>query len=170
MVALYLFIVIALPMALGIYVTIQGLHRSRRCPTCAGETLRLRSSTHRILGTLLPSTELHLRWCMACGWQGAARLRRAAPLDRRAAPAPDRTAERVDIRQLEIDGQPWKVMIQCWAERDRWLGRLMFIGPNGQSHIEERSSLEGGSALEVLSGALSIPEQALAGRIRRAIH
>lgn len=61
-------------------------------------------------------------------------------------------------------------MIQCWAEDGRWLGRLLFVGPDGQSHGEEHSSIEGDSALEVLSGALSIPDHALAGRIRRAIH
>jgi hypothetical protein len=170
MVALYFFIVIALPLALGIYVALQGMHRSRRCPACAGETLRIRSRAYRLLSVLLPASQFQLRWCAGCGWQGAARLRRAAPIPSRAVRGADRPADHVDIRRLEIDGRTWKVMIQCWAEGGRWLGRLLFVGPDGQSHGEAGSSIEGDSAIEVLSGALSIPDQALAGRIRRAIH
>jgi hypothetical protein len=34
----YFLVVIALPMALGIYVVVNGLQRSRRCPACADET------------------------------------------------------------------------------------------------------------------------------------
>jgi hypothetical protein len=127
------------------------------------------------VGRLVPRTDLHLRWCARCGWQGTVRVasgrRRAARASagrvrRGAEPARDR----VDIRRLEIDGQPWKVMVQCWAEEGRWLGRLLFVGPDGRARIEEETSIEGGSALEVLSTALAIPERTLAGRLRRATH
>jgi hypothetical protein len=170
MVALYFFVVIALPVALGVYVAAQGMHRSRRCPACAGETLRIRSRAYRLLSVLLPSTQLQRRWCMGCGWQGVARLRRSVHPPSRVTSSREQTRDQVDIRRLEIDGRTWKVMIQCWAEGGHWLGRLLFVGPDGQSHKEEQSSIQGDSALEVLAGALSIPDKALAGRIRRAIH
>jgi hypothetical protein len=170
MVALYFFIVIALPVMLGIYVAIQAMHRSRRCPACVGETLRVQSRAYDLISMLFPFSQLQLRWCAGCGWQGVARLRRDVSVSPATALGPDRTTDRIDIRRLQIDGRTWKVMIECWSQDGRWLGRLMFVGPDGQSHGEEGSSLVGDSALEVLSGALSIPDQALAGRLRRAIH
>jgi hypothetical protein len=175
MLALYLFTMIALPAALCSFVVFNALERSRRCPTCADETLRLRSRPHRFLSLALRSSELHLRWCLTCGWRGTARIQRA-PVPARQAGGRTPTlrdqaaADHVDIRRLDIDGRPWKVMVQCWAEEGRWIGRLLFIGPDGHARMEEQCSIEGGSALEVLSSALSIPDQTLAGRIRRAIH
>jgi hypothetical protein len=171
----YLLTMIALPAALGAFVALNGLERSRRCPSCADETLRLHSHAHRILTRALRSTELQRRWCLTCGWQGTIRVRRAPLPAHRAArlPRPRRdvpAADRVDVRYLDIDGHEWRVMVQCWAENGRWIGRLLFVGPDGQARLEEQSLLEGGSALEVLSTALSIPDQALAGRIRRVIH
>jgi hypothetical protein len=175
MLAFYLLTMIALPTALGSFIAFNGLERSRRCPTCAGETLRLRSHPHRLLSTMFRSTELQRRWCLTCGWCGTARIQRAPiPVRDRGRRAPvlrdEAAADHVDIRRLDIDGRPWKVMVQCWAEEGRWIGRLLFIGPDGHARMEEHCSIEGGSALEVLSSALSIPDQTLAGRIRRAIH
>jgi hypothetical protein len=175
MLALYLFTMIALPTALCSFIVFNTLERSRRCPTCADETLRLRSRPHRLLSLVFRSSELHLRWCLTCGWRGTARIQRAPiPIRQAGRRAPtlrdQAAADHVDIRRLDIDGRPWKVMVQCWAEEGRWIGRLLFIGPDGHARMEEQSSIEGGSALEVLSSALSIPDQTLAGRIRRAIH
>lgn len=171
--ALYFLVVVVLPAALGIYVGLHGTQRSRQCPCCSDETLRLRSRIHSLVSLPLRSTDMQLRWCLGCGWRGTVRVRRA--------PAPVPTArprtggqsdgpDRVDIRRLEIDGRSWKVMVQCWAEGGRWVGRLLFVGPDGRACTDEDSTLEGGSAIDVLSTALSIPEQTLAGRIRRAIH
>lgn len=171
----YLLTMIALPAALGSFVALNGLERSRRCPSCADETLRLHSRLHSILSRALRTTELHRRWCLGCGWQGTARIRRA-PLPARHAAGRSRSqpdvpaADRVDVRYLDIDGHAWRVMVQCWAENGRWIGRLLFVGPDGRARVEDHPVLEGGSALEVLSTALSIPDQALAGRIRRVIH
>lgn len=165
---LYFTVVVALPLALGIYVVLNGMQRTRTCPSCANETVRLQAPAHEALNRALRTTELQVRWCMTCGWRGTARLPRVpAPVGR-----PDRSpgADHVDIRHLEIDGQPWKVTVRCWSEEGRWLGQLMFIAPDGRACMEEESSLEGTSALEVLSTALALPDQTLAGRLRRAIH
>jgi hypothetical protein len=174
MLLLYLFVVIVLPAAVGLYVALHGMPCSRRCPTCSEETLLIRSRLHRLADAALRATRLQKRWCLNCGWHGTVRLARApAPAGHpavRRVPGGRPPSDQVDIRRLEIDGHRWKVMVQCWSEGERWVGRLLFVGPNGQSCIDESTSLEGDSALEVLSSALSIPEQALAGRIRRAIH
>lgn len=165
---LYFFVVIALPLALGSYVVYNGLPRSRACLACGDETLRLQSVRHRI-GSLLMRRELHSRWCMSCGWRGTALVHSSVTQDPGAIPAmgPDRTrtADRVDLRTLDVDGRPWRVMLECWAEGGRWLARLVFIAPGGQVCADQRS-LEGGSVLEVISQAFRLPEQTLAGRLR----
>lgn len=179
--ALYFFVVIALPLALGIYVALNGVQRSRVCPTCADDTLLVRSRIHGLVSTLALQHDVQRRWCLRCGWQGTARLPRppAPPRRRERRPRPparsprsarEPARDRVDIRRLEIDGSPWQVMVQCWAEEGRWVGRFLFVGPDGRACMEEGFSLEGGSAIEVLSSALSVPEKTLAGRLRRAIH
>lgn len=173
--AAYFFVVIALPTALGIYVALNGMQRSRRCPSCGEETLRIRSHPHRLLGKFFRATDFQLRWCASCSWQGSVRLphAHASQVHAVAPPAadpPGHQGEQVEIRQIRIDGRPWNVMLDCWAEEGRWLGRFFFRGPGGRSCMEEEPSIEGRSAIEVLSTALSTPENNLAGRIRRAIH
>lgn len=162
---LYFFIVIALPLALGSYVVFNGLPRSRACPVCADETLRMRSVPHGLASRVLRRS-LHSRWCMTCGWRGTILGRSAAPVRGRSAarvavPEPDR----VDLRTLVVDGYSWRVMLECWAEGGRWLARLVFVAPGGQV-CADQSSLEGDSVLEVISQAFRLPEQTLAGRLR----
>lgn len=181
---LYFFMVIALPLALGSYVLYNGLPRSRSCPTCADETLRLQSRGHVLAGRLLRH-DLQQRWCMSCGWQGTVRLAGKAVPGAPGAPGALTGAEgredarlpageavpgadRVDLRTLDVDGSSWRVMVECWAEGDRWLARLVFVAPGGQV-CADRRSLEGESVLEVLSQAFRLPEQTLAGRLRRSI-
>jgi hypothetical protein len=171
MVALYVFMVIAMPAALGAYVAARNVTRSRHCPQCADETLPLRSRRHDMANRVLMGTRFQLRWCTTCGWRGTARVQAAEPartatVTTSVPAAPDS----LDIRRLQIDGRPWKVLVQCWHEEGRWIGRLLFMGPDGQAHAEDTCSLEGSTAIEVLSHALSMPERTLAGRIRRAIH
>lgn len=174
----YFFVVIALPTALGIYVALNGMQRARRCPSCGEETVWVRSHPHRLLGKLFPASDIQLRWCPACSWQGAVRLSRGLPRTQPAEPAaaaapaaaPDPHSEQVEIREIRIDGRAWSVMLDCWADEGRWLGRFFFRGPGGQACMEEDPSIEGESAIEVLSTALATPDASLAGRIRRAIH
>ena len=218
--AAYVLIVVALPLALGFYIVFSGLPRSRHCPSCADETLRIRSRSHRLVSRLLPAHDLHLRWCMTCGWRGTTRVGsqpvqplatalRALPrprlelpkaADETAAPpstgygrpgitedaaaepeevrsdeaaepqaGPCRGNDGIDIRRLDIGGSDWRVRLQCWSENEHWVGRLHFIGPEGRTCMEERFSITGRSALEVLSRALTLPERTLAGRLRQVM-
>jgi hypothetical protein len=176
--AVYFVMVIALPLALGGYVVYTGLPRTRRCPACAGDTVRLRSGLHRLAGHLVHAEELHLRWCPECHWSGTVRLARtpavalATARDIKRADRPargGRAPDSVDIRRLDVDGRAVRVMVQCWAERGEWLGRLLFIAPDGRTWVEGVSSITGRSALDVLSQALTIPDGALTGRLRNAM-
>ncbi|MFP4623592.1 MAG: hypothetical protein ACOCVZ_08225 [Gemmatimonadota bacterium] len=171
---LYFFIVIALPVALGVYVLFNGLPRSRTCPRCAGETLRLRSRSHDLTARVL-RREVHRRWCPRCGWEGTAHLRpepEPAPdpvqQRERRAPASAGSADRVDLRRVDVDGDAWRVMVECWEERGRWLARLLFVAPGGQVWLDE-GSMEGDSALEVITQAFALPEKTLTGRLRRTV-
>jgi hypothetical protein len=175
----YFFVVIALPTALGIYVAVNGMQRSRSCPSCGEETLRILSHPHRLAGKLFPRSDIQLRWCAGCCWQGAVRLpgpvatRSDAPIPPAtdaATDTPQQLGEQVEIRQIRIDGRRWDVLLDCWAEGGRWLGRFFFREPGGRSCMEEEPSIEGQSAIEVLSTALATPDAHLAGRLRRAIH
>jgi hypothetical protein len=74
----------------------------------------------------------------------------------------------VDLRRIDVDGDAWRVMVECWAEGGRWLARLVFVAPGGRTWRGERS-IEGQSPFEVLSRAMSLPEQQMAGRLRRAV-
>ena len=173
--AVYFVMVIALPLALGGYVVYNGLPRTRRCPACAGDTVRLRSRLHRLASPLFRFNELHLRWCPECHWSGTARIGRAptpalAPVAGRAGRGrPGGAPDSVDIRRLDVDGRPVRVMVQCWAEEGQWRGRLLFIAADGRTWMEGVSSITGRSALDVLSQALTIPDRALTGRLRNAM-
>jgi hypothetical protein len=170
---LYLLMVIALPVALGSYVVFNGLPRSRRCPSCAAETLRLQSRLHAAGSRFMRHGDVQLRWCMACGWRGTARtsalpVARLEPTSRSAAMGHTGRADRVDVRAIDVNGAPWRVMVECWAEGGRWLARLVFVAPGGQSWADERL-FEGDSAVAVISQAFSLPEPILAGRLRRTL-
>lgn len=171
---LYLLLVIALPVALGALVIFNGLPRTRTCPACADETIRLRSLRHAVLSRALQRDELHERWCPSCAWVGTARIARPLPAASMAASTTTDTATRVrvagvDVRHLDLDGGAWHVRLECWAEQGSWRGRLQFVGPGGRAWSDGRPPLTGRSAVDVLSQVLALPDDALAGRIRKAI-
>lgn len=123
-----------------------------------------------------PHADFHSRWCPTCDWHGMARIARvpaiAGPVDARTgagagADAADSVVG-VDIRRINLDGDPWRVRLRCQAEGDEWVGRLCFVGPDGTERAEDASRIRGRSALQVMSRALALSERALVGRIRKA--
>ncbi|MBW3554345.1 MAG: hypothetical protein KY466_12575 [Gemmatimonadetes bacterium] len=178
---LYLFLVIALPLALGLLVALNGLPRTRLCPLCTGETIRIRSRRHAALSRFLPRESLQRRWCPCCDWSGTVRVARR-PAGARGAPrapvGPRETASAADgpvppapglqVRCLELDDGAWRVQLECWAEEGAWRGRLLFVGPGGHAWTDGRPHLVGRSAVEVFSQVLSLSDRALVGRIRKA--
>lgn len=178
---LYLFLVIALPLALGLLVAFNGLPRTPLCPLCAGETIRIRSRHLAALSRCLPKESLQRRWCPGCERNGTVRVARTPARERGApqgpvesgettpaADAPVSPAPGLQVRCLELDDGAWRVQLECWAEEGAWRGRLLFVGPGGRAWTDGRPHLTGRSAIEVFSQVLSLSDRALVGRIRKA--
>jgi hypothetical protein len=75
----------------------------------------------------------------------------------------------LDVRSLDVDGAPWRVMLQCWKTTELYYGRLVFVGPSGRLWLDAVESLSGRSEHEVLGQALSLPDGMLANRLRRLV-
>lgn len=76
-IAVYLFLVFALPLAIAAVVGFRGLPRGRECPGCGADTFQLFVPALAHCSRALPRSVLQRRWCAGCGWEGVARLRRA---------------------------------------------------------------------------------------------
>ncbi len=185
LVALYLLLVIALPLALSAGVSYRTLPEGTTCPLCRSDTLLLRSRLLGLASAVLRRVVLQRRWCLSCGWEGISKL--TGPAARQArirvaprqlpppadapptAPPPDRTAEAVDLRGLEVEGCSWRVLVECWCEAGRWYGRLLFSAPTGQLRAEASRTFCGRSRRDVLDQARALPDRLLACRLREAI-
>lgn len=171
----YLLLVFVLPVALSAIVSYRALPKSRDCPHCGSSTLRLLSRPLRAASMLHPRSELHRRWCLECGWEGAARVRR--PTRRRKDSAEPvqtvttirRTTQTLDVRSLDVDGAPWRVMLQCWGNTGVFYGRLVFVGPSGRLWLDAVESFSGSDQSDVLGQALSLPAPLLESRLRRLV-
>jgi hypothetical protein len=75
----------------------------------------------------------------------------------------------LDIRSLDINGAPWRVMLQCWKSTDLYLGRFVFVGPSGRLWLDAVESFSGRSESEVLDQAQALPDGTLAGRLRKLV-
>jgi len=71
--AIYLVLVIALPVALSSLIGFRSLPRGTGCPNCAQDTLPLLSVPLRAVGRIHPGFSLQRRWCPTCEWDGYAR-------------------------------------------------------------------------------------------------
>lgn len=181
LIALYLILVIALPLALSSVVSYRTLPRTTNCPLCGTETMRLRSRWLDLVSRLLRNQQLQSRWCTSCLWEGTVRLPRhplilpqrpATPrLERRQSIAvgPGQSGEAVSLRDLEIDGLSWRVLLQCWHGPDRWFGRLLFIAPSGRLWVDTVEPMSGASPRDVMGQALALPDRTLACRLRELI-
>jgi len=178
LVALYLLLVIALPLALSAGVSYRTLPEGTTCPLCRSETLLLRSRWLGWASALLRRVVLQRRWCLSCGWEGIAKLtgeearqarRRVAPSPPAPAPPPDRTVEAIELRGLEVEGCAWRVLVECWCEAGRWYGRLLFSAPTGQLRTDTSRTFCGRSLSDILDQARALPDRLLACRLREAI-
>jgi hypothetical protein len=172
LIAIYLFLVFLLPLALSAMVGYRALPTGCGCPQCRGETLRLQSRSLQYASAVLPRTEVHRRWCMTCGWDGVVKVKPEPPLRVTPVPPvrPPRPSTRtLDVRALHIDGKAWRVLLQCWREQGRWLGRIVFVAPTGRLWTDSRHPFSGRTQEDVLGQALSLPDRALASRLRELV-
>ena len=73
------------------------------------------------------------------------------------------------LRRLTEGQERWRVMVETWAERDEFQGRLLFrTDAAGAPQMERESAamLHGRSREDVLAAAHDIPDD----RLRRVLH
>jgi hypothetical protein len=171
---LYVVLVIVLPLVLSAAISYRGLPEGRSSPRGAGETMRLQARWLPYV-RLIGGRRLHARWCPRCGWEGVARVTEESPSRRRvgsSAPQPVAAAPRpqfAELRVLEVDGRPWRVLLQSWTDGAFWRGQLLFVGPLGRLCSDGVAPFSGASYHDVLRQAMAMSEQVLAGRLREVI-
>lgn len=170
----YLLLVLALPLCVSALVSFRTLPRGRACPRCGSETVRLWAPVLRALSRVMRG-DVQRRWCIACGWEGAARnvppplqhvrVRTvAAPVDGTSAAV----TRVMDVRPLLVDGTSWRVRLECWGRRGMCYGRLVFVEPSGRLWLDIQP-LKGRTDRDVLGKALSLPDDLLASRLRTLV-
>lgn len=165
--ALYLLIVIALPVALSAIIGFRGLPHGNACPHCAQETLPLLSYPLRLAHKTYRGFTVQRRWCPTCEWDGYARgVMVPLPRLQLREPNPRRTQQ---LRTLELGGRSWRVMLESWLEEGRCYGRLVFVGPSGKLWSDPMPAFSATSQDEVLVQALSSSDRLLAYRLREVI-
>jgi hypothetical protein len=168
---IYLLIVVALPLALGVAVSYRSLCRSRHCPLCGNETVPVSSRAGRIARKLWFRHSIQRRWCVRCGWEGLARLARAAthPMIELVAvsPAPPSAGYRTEpVRTLRVGEAQWRVLLQSWQGQGCYFGQLIFIGPAGHLRRDPMHPLAGLTQRDVFEQALSLSDHLLTYRLR----
>jgi hypothetical protein len=171
---MYLVVVVALPLTLGLVVTYRGLTQDRRCPACDRETMRVTTVFNRVLRRVWPSHALQRRWCANCGWQGYARI--VAPVliplsdPSRANPVrPTHGCRTEPLRSIRFGGNQWRVLLQCWQERGSHYGRLIFVGPAGRLWRDATDPFAGPTRMDVMEQALSLSDGLLTYRLRALV-
>lgn len=170
--AIYLVVVIALPIALSAIMGFRSLPRGVTCPNCAQETLPLVSVPLRIAQRCYHGFSLQRRWCPTCEWDGYSRVTQLTPL---ALPAIDGAMDAIGgrctqpVRTLELGGRAWTVMLESWRERGRYYGRLLFIAPSGRQWHDPLAAFSGPTHHDVLGQALALSDRLLAYRLREVI-
>jgi hypothetical protein len=159
--------------ALSAIVSFRALPVGRHCPRCGSETVQLLARWLRIAGALLLRTNLHRRWCLGCGWEGAVRVHgepvSAGPRFRPMPPAVRHATQTLDVRSLDVDGSSWRVMLQCWGNTGMFYGRLVFVAPSGRLWLDGVESFSGSDQHDVLGQAQSLPSGLLENRLRRLV-
>jgi hypothetical protein len=166
---IYLLIVVALPLTLGIVVTYRGMTRERTCPLCGQETLRIHSRFTRTIKFLWRNGALQRRWCALCRWEGFARVGvEPAFAEVSVAPTsvPKQGCRTEALRMLRFGGNQWRVLLQCWQERGWHFGRLIFVGPAGRLWLDPMQPFAGATRNDVLQQALSLSDGLLTYRLR----
>lgn len=168
LIALYLLLVIALPLALSLTVSYRTLPDQRSCPICGNETLHVLSRWLRFVSAFTRNSTLERHWCTACGWEGVVRIRARRPARNPLGPEPlpSGALNAVDLRFLEVDGRAWRVLLQCWCDAERWYGRLLFVDPTGRFLVDSGEPLHGLSQHDVIRQALALSDRILTCRLR----
>ncbi|MGH7470182.1 MAG: hypothetical protein ACRENP_19725 [Longimicrobiales bacterium] len=168
---IYLFIVVALPVALGVAVSYRSLCRTRHCPLCGSESVQLASRIGRLLDRLRLRSAIQRRWCVRCGWEGFARLGRelahaTGEFNLFAAAPPTSGCRTEPVRTLRLGEVQWRVLLQCWQDQGWYFGQLIFLGPAGHLQRDPLHPLTGPTRRDVFDQALALSDRLLAYRLK----
>ena len=164
--AVYLLLVIALPVVLSAVLGFRALPRGRSCPNCMQETVPVVSQWVRAFSRIHPTLNLQRRWCPVCMWDGYAHVPAFA-----LAPAIGVTTARQTqpVRTLELGGRSWSVMLEYWREHGRFYGRLLFVGPSGKLWCDPLAAFHGTTHHDVVRQAHALSDRLLTYRLREVI-
>jgi hypothetical protein len=98
-----------------------------------------------------------------------ARIALVQRLPTRSVAAGETSAQTLELCNLEIDGRPWRVLLQSWCDISRWYGRILYVGTSGKLCADPGDPFSGRSYHDVLGQALGMSEQMLANRLRATI-
>lgn len=170
LISTYLLLVFMVPILVSAIVGFRALPRTACCPHCTRDTAQLRARGGAPGRALLRYLRLQRRWCINCGWVGITRRAVATvppPVTETTNEPP--TTQVLDVRSLRLDGRTWRVQLQCWQQAARCHGRLVFVDASGRPWPDALQAFSARTQLEVLGQALSIPDRALASRLRQLI-
>lgn len=165
--AVYVLVVVALPVILSALLAYRALPRGRSCPNCTQETVPVLSPSLRVLSKLSSSVTLQQRWCSACLWEGYVRVLAPARGSKHAVAAPVRQTQ--SLRTLDLGGRSWHVMLEYWREHNRCYGRLVFVGPSGRLWCDPLAAFRGATHAEVVGQALASSDSLLTYRLQEVI-
>jgi len=170
---MYLVLVVALPLTLGMFVSFRALPNDRRCPQCGGETISILTRLVRVARHIPGLSSFHRRWCGTCSWEGYTRMSAPEPEAEAQAVAVESAIPRSRVRTqavrtLELAGK-WRVLLQCWENNGGYHGRLLFVGPTGRTWVDPREPFTGSSRQDVLAQALALSDGLLTYRLRELV-
>lgn len=170
---MYLILVVALPLTLGMFVSFRALPNDRRCPQCGGETVSILTRLVRVARYMPGLRSFQRRWCGTCMWEGYTRLQRqetqSEPETVITYSAIPRSRVRTQaVRTLEMAGK-WRVLLQCWDAKGGYFGRLLFVGPTGRTWVDPMDPLTGTTQQDVLAQALALSDGLLTYRLRELV-
>jgi hypothetical protein len=165
--AVYLILVIALPVMLSAILGYRALPRGRACPNCTHETVPLVSHWLRAVSRIHPQISLQRRWCPVCTWDGYARIPAFTLAPALGSPSTARQTQ--PIRNLELGGRSWNVMLEHWREHGRCYGRLLFVGPSGKLWCDPLAAFHGETHHDVMRQAQALSDRLLTYRLREVI-
>jgi len=195
----YLLLVFVIPIALSLIVSFRALPTGRNCAQCGAETLPIRARALAAVSSPRTGVILHRRWCMSCRWEGVTRLPAQSPAvaqrvprmdvplrvsrKRPVAPAalpgdpgnatqaggPRTATQTLDVRSVTVDGNAFRVMLQCWHRTGLFYGRFVFVAPSGRLWLDGVEAFTGSNQNEVLGQARSLTDGLLENRLRKLV-